>query len=76
MAEDMTVEELLADAEAGNGRAYTMLGQKYENGEDVEQDYEQALEYYLLSAEAENADFKGLRYAALMYYNGTGVEQD
>ncbi|MCR5527574.1 MAG: sel1 repeat family protein [Lachnospiraceae bacterium] len=77
MAEDMSADELLEAAENGNGRAYTTLGNMYENGEGgVEQDYQKALKYYLLSAEAENADFKGLRYAALMYYNGVGVEQD
>lgn len=76
ISEDMSVEELLESAESGNGRSYTTLGQKYENGDGVEQNYDKALEYYLLSAEADNADFKGLRYAALLYYEGKGVEQD
>lgn len=69
-------EKLLADGEAGNGRAYTDLGKMYESGNSVEQDYDKALEYYLLSAEAENPDFKGMRLAGLLYLNGTGVEQD
>ena len=69
-------EKLLLDAESGNGRAYTDLGKMYESGNGVEQDYEKALEYYLLSAEAEKPDFKGMRMAGLMYLNGTGVEQD
>lgn len=69
-------EKLLLDAESGSGRAYTDLGKMYENGNGVEQDYAKALEYYLLSAEAENPDFKGMRMAGLMYMNGTGVEQD
>lgn len=69
-------EKLLMDAEAGNGRAYTDLGKRYETGNGVEQDYAKALEYYLLSAEAEKPDFKGMRLAGLLYMNGTGVEQD
>ena len=69
-------DRLLADGEAGNGRAYTDLGRMYEQGNGVEQDYEKALEYYRLSAEAENPDFKGMRYAGLMYRDGTGVAQD
>ena len=75
-AELTRAEKLLLDAESGNGRAYTDLGKMYESGNGVEQDYEKALEYYLLSAEAENPDFKGMRMAGLMYMNGTGVEQD
>ena len=69
-------EKLLADGEAGNGRAYTDLGRMYEQGNGVEQDYEKALEYYRLSAEAENPDFKGMRYAGLMYRDGIGVAQN
>ena len=69
-------EKLLASGEAGSGRAYTDLGKMYENGNGVEQDYEKALEYYILSAEAADPDFKGMRLAGLMYLNGTGVEQD
>lgn len=74
--EQTRAEKLLADAESGSGRAYTDLGKMYENGNGVEQDYEKALEYYILSAKAENPDFKGMRLAGLMYQNGTGVAQD
>lgn len=74
--EPSRAEKLLADGQNGNGRAYTDLGRMYEQGNGVEQNYEQALEYYRLSAEAENPDFKGMRYAGLMYRDGVGVERD
>ncbi len=74
--EQKSTEELLADAEAGSGRAYTDLGRMYEEGNGVEQDYAKAMEYYELSATAADPDFKGMRYAGLMYRDGVGVEQD
>ena len=74
--EQTRAEKLLADGQAGNGRAYTDLGRMYEQGNGVDQDYDKALEFYRLSAEAEKPDFKGMRYAGLMYQDGIGVEQD
>jgi TPR repeat protein len=57
-----------------NGSVWYILGYMYHSGYGVEQNYSKALEYYLLSAEQNNA-FAQL-YLGLMYNNGIGVEQN
>lgn len=63
---------LIAAEEFGGGRGYTNIGQMYENGDGVEQSYDKAVEYYDLSMspELKNPDFKGARYAGVLYEKG------
>ena len=63
---------LIAAEEFGGGRGYTNIGQMYEAGEGVEQSCEKAIEYYDLSMSSslQNPDFKGARYAGVLYENG------
>ena len=63
---------LIAAEEFGAGRGYTNIGQMYEKGEGVEQSYDKALAYYDLSMDESLAspDFKGARYAGVLYSNG------
>ena len=58
----------------GNADAQTNLGFAYYNGEGVEQDYAEAVEWWRLAAEQGDAVAQyNLGYA---YRNGEGVEQD
>jgi TPR repeat protein len=68
------VEEVRARAEAGDAEAQIELGDLYSVGRSVEQDHDQALEWYRAAAAqgAVEAEFSiGLAYA-----QGQGVEQD
>ena len=74
---DKNIEEairwnLMAAEEFGGGRGYTNIGQMYENGDGVEQSYEKAIAYYdmSMSSDLKSPDFKGARYAGVLYENG------
>jgi TPR repeat protein len=51
-----------------------MLGQMYDEGQGVAQDYKQSFSWYKKSAEQENADAQCM--LGQMYYLGQGVAQD
>ena len=74
---DKNIEEairwnLIAAEEFGGGRGYTNIGQMYEKGDGVEQSYEKAIAYYdmSMSPDLKSPDFKGARYAGVLYENG------
>lgn len=65
---------LRQQAEQGDARAQTELGYRYHTGEDVERDFEAAVQWYLRAAEQGQADAQynlGVAYAF-----GEGVERD
>ena len=70
----VALSEWTPEAESGNPRAQFALGLLHENGEGVEQDFEQAAHWYGLAAD------KGFAPAqtnlGLLYYEGRGFEQD
>lgn len=57
-----------------SGAPCTNIGVLYYDGLGVEQDYEKAMEWYLLGAQAGSAT--AAYNIGQMYYNGQGVEQD
>ena len=67
-------DNCMAQAQQGNASAQAILGNMYDIGEGVTQDYKQAVKWYRKSAEQGNAlaQFN----LALRYYNGQGVTQD
>lgn len=74
---DKNIEEairwnMIAAEEFGGGRGYTNIGQMYEKGDGVEQSYEKAIAYYdmSMSPDLKSPDFKGARYAGVLYENG------
>ncbi len=52
----------------------TVLGGRYQNGEDVRQDKLKAVELYQTACESNHAD--GCLNLSVMYSNGEGVQQD
>ncbi len=68
------ISQLRMSAEQGDAEAQNLLGVCYENGQGVEQDYEEAARWYRKSAEQGFA----MAQANLggCYYFGNGVEQD
>jgi uncharacterized protein len=65
---------LKADAVNGSGVAQFDLGNRYLNGEGVEQDNFEALRWFTLAAESGNANAQ--YNIAVMYLNGIGVVRD
>ena len=63
---------MVAAEEFGGGRGYTNIGQMYEKGDGVEQSYEKAIAYYdmSMSPDLKSPDFKGARFAGVLYENG------
>lgn len=61
-------------AEQGDAVAQNSMGNRYYNGEGVNQDYKEAVKWYKLSAE-QGYDWAQDNLAG-MFYNGKGVEQD
>jgi TPR repeat protein len=57
-----------------NGSVWNIIGYMYNYGYGVEQDYSKALEYYVLSAEQNNADAQ--LNLGEMYESGNGVEKN
>jgi TPR repeat protein len=68
------IEQLMADAAAGVPEAQNNLGNRYFNGNGVEQDYQRASELYLLAANAGVPEAQS--NLAYSYWNGEGVESD
>jgi TPR repeat protein len=60
-------------AEKGNSTAQDNLGQMYQQGEGVTQDYKEAVKWYRLSARRGNA--MAQYHLGQMYNQGRGVEQ-
>ncbi|MBQ9326553.1 MAG: sel1 repeat family protein [Clostridia bacterium] len=56
----------------GSGRGWANVGQMYEKGQGVPQSSEKAVMFYTLSMDSalSNPDFKGPRYAGVLYENG------
>ena len=56
----------------GSGRGWANVGQMYEKGQGVQQSFEKAVMFYSLSMDSalSNPDFKGPRYAGVLYENG------
>lgn len=65
---------LLEQAESGNPQAQFELGNRYLNGEGVEQDNFEALRWFTLAADRNNANAQ--YNIAVMYLNGLGVVKD
>ncbi|MGR8980281.1 MAG: tetratricopeptide repeat protein [Gammaproteobacteria bacterium] len=71
---EKAVELWLAIAEKGDSTAEYSLGQMYEQGKGVEQDYQEAFKWYRLSAEQGNA--RAQYNLGGMYEKGQGVSRD
>ena len=67
-------EELLKRSKQGDLDAQIELGNCYYNGKGVEQDYLEAIKWYLKAANQGNASSQDM--LGDCYYNGKGVEQD
>ncbi len=65
---------LLGEAEKGNVRAYVQVGDAYAAGILGPRDYDEALRWYKLAADANQPD--GYTSMAFVYEAGTGVERD
>ena len=71
---NLSVAVLRELAEAGNAEAQNELGQRYETGRGVPQDFGTAVALYRQAAERGNA--RGQGNLGAMYVNGTGVQRD
>ena len=71
---DTVAKTLRKLADQGFAPAQSFLGEMYEYGEGVSQNYEEALKWYLLAAE--QGDGFGQANIGFMYDNGFGVAQD
>ncbi len=72
-------KELLDDiklAEQGDAEAQFRLGERYYNGDDVEQDYEEAVKWYRKAAEQGNASAQYCLGMCYYCYSGNVVAQD
>lgn len=68
------INELTVLAEQGNPQAQVQLGLHYRNGDDVPQDYQQALKWFRQSADQGDPD--GQDNVGYMYLRGRGVPVD
>ncbi len=68
------IDELHADAEAGDGSAANELGEILLTGDGIEKDLAEAVRYFEIAIELGNAD--GKYNLGLCYLNGEGVEPD
>ena len=68
------IEDIVELANHGNPEAEYELGYRFDNGLDVEQDYREALKWYLKASEKGNAD--AFLAAAELYYWGHGIRRD
>ena len=73
-AQQESIEELRAKAEAGNAIAQFNLGVMYASGQGVPQDDAEAVRWYQLAADQGHA--KAQNNLGIMYANGTGIPQD
>lgn len=69
-----TTQWYLKAAYQGNSYAQYALGYMYDEGENVEQNYKQAMCWYLKSADQGNGDAQN--NIGIMYRDGNGVKQD
>jgi hypothetical protein len=65
---------LLPLANDGDASAQVILGNLYEQGLGVKQDYQSALSWYQKAGDQDSPE--GQYNAGLFYFNGTGVDQD
>lgn len=70
---DKAVQLFRPLAEKGNSAAQDNLGQMYQQGEGVDQDYQAAIQWYRLSAKRGNAVAQ--YHLGQMYERGLGIEQ-
>lgn len=70
----MEFTDLVAAAESGDLEAQVTLGIMYLAGEEIPQDYQQALKYLQPAAAAGNEE--AIFYLGGMFLNGLGVEED
>ncbi len=68
------VAEITEQANAGDANAQNELGDMYQNGKGVAQDYDKAVYWYTKSAE--QGDGEGQAKLGRMYEDGKGVAQD
>jgi TPR repeat protein len=61
-------------AERGGARAQWYLGNMYDGGRGVKQDYREAIRWYLMAAEQGDAD--SLSHLGFLYEKGLGVARD
>ena len=59
---DLDIDQLRTKAEQGNARAQLVLGVRYEQGQGVFQDHEEAARWYRLAAEQGNASAQIMLY--------------
>ena len=71
---NMNFEQLRKAAENGDAAAQLELGDRYRDGEDIEQDYQQAVYWYRMAAEQGNAEAQNRLGAR--YFRGQGVDED
>lgn len=71
---DPTLPALTSQAENGDPAAQFALGNRYLNGDGVEQDNFEALRWFTLAADSNNANAQ--YNIAVMYLNGIGVIKD
>ena len=71
---ELPIAALRELAEAGDAEAQTELGERYEHGRDVEQDYGTAVSWFRRAAEQVHAP--GQSALGMMYVAGRGVAQD
>ncbi|KAF9132064.1 hypothetical protein BGW39_000859 [Mortierella sp. 14UC] len=67
------ITQTVIDANLGNGDAQVALGDMYLYGEDVNQDFKAAMNWYMKAAEQEHA--QGQCNVGVLYRDGLGVEQ-
>ena len=70
----IALRALLPLANDGDANAQVILGNLYEQGLGVKQDYQSALSWYQKAGDQGSAE--GQYNAGLFYFNGTGVDQD
>lgn len=68
------IDEIVADARAGNANAQNQLGDAYFDGIEIEQDPKQAFEWYLRAAEQGHG--KAQYNVAYAYANGIGAQKN
>jgi len=74
MTAPVSSDDLLAKATEGDAAAQYDLGWRYYFGEEVEQDYEKAVEWFTKAAEQGHTEAQ--TSLGVRYYFGEGVEQD
>jgi TPR repeat protein len=70
----LAIARLKPLAERGGARAQWYLGNMYEQGRGVQQDYREATRWYLMSAEQGDADSQS--HLGYLYENGLGAARD